>query len=239
MHLENDTQIGIDVTNAGRLEVGFTTGLGGPDLSVPGAATIRSTFTQTAAGTLAVNLAGHTQGKQYDLLNVTENATLDGTLEVSLIDGFVPSVGDLFQILKAQSIIGTFASLTTSDENDALGFSATVLYSPTDVQVRFDDVFLLGDYNRNGHVDAADYTVYRNSLGQSGPNLPADGNGDGHITLADYDVWKSHYGQPLGSGAGQTSAEPSVPEPTTVTILLCAAIAIAASRNVVGTLRVP
>jgi hypothetical protein len=79
---------------------------------------------------------------------------------------------------------------------------------------------LVGDYNGNDIVDAADYTVYRNTLGQTGlvPFSGADGNGDGMITRDDYGVWKEHYGESLpasGSatalGAGQTALSQNSP----------------------------
>ena len=65
---------------------------------------------------------------------------------------------------------------------------------------------LLGDYNQDNVVDAADYTVWRNALGQTGVLLysGADGNGDGMIGPEDYAVWKAHFGESLpnvGSGA--------------------------------------
>ena len=61
---------------------------------------------------------------------------------------------------------------------------------------------LLGDYNGNGVVDAPDYVVWRNTLGQSPPGLAADGNGSGTIDQGDYNVWRAHFGQTAGSGAG-------------------------------------
>ncbi len=62
---------------------------------------------------------------------------------------------------------------------------------------------LAGDFNGNGTVDAADYTVWRNGLGSI-------------YTPADYDVWKSHFGQSAGTGSGSASPSGSsaVPEPT-------------------------
>lgn len=76
--------------------------------------------------------------------------------------------------------------------------------------------FLAGDYNLDGSVDAADYTVWRNTLGsQASLFTAADGDGSGLVDAADYNVWKSHYGmtQPapaIGAGAvalrvGQTN----------------------------------
>ncbi len=51
---------------------------------------------------------------------------------------------------------------------------------------------LPGDYNLDHTVNAADYVLWRNSLGQTGlqPYSGADGNGDGKITADDYDVWR-------------------------------------------------
>lgn len=84
-----------------------------------------------------------------------------------------------------------------------------------------------GDYNLNGKVDAPDYVLWRNTLGQSGPNLAADGNENNSIETSDYAVWRSHFGRTPGSGAliadGTGS---SVPEPGSihaiVALLFCA-----------------
>jgi parallel beta-helix repeat protein/predicted outer membrane repeat protein len=73
---------------------------------------------------------------------------------------------------------------------------------------------VLGDYNLNGTVDAADYTVWRNTLGQTGLVLysGADGDGDGSITISDYDVWKSHFGESLPPEAGGGAATHTLTE---------------------------
>ncbi len=51
-----------------------------------------------------------------------------------------------------------------------------------------------GDYNGDAYVNSADYTIWRDSLGQSGNALPADGDRDGQVDLDDYNVWTSAYG---------------------------------------------
>lgn len=83
-----------------------------------------------------------------------------------------------------------------------------------------------GDYNGNGVVDAADYTVWRDSLGQSGPNLVADGDLDTMIGIGDYIFWKSRFGQIVG--AGSLTAEfgaSAIPEPSTALfVALCGLI---------------
>lgn len=67
-----------------------------------------------------------------------------------------------------------------------------------------------GDYNSDGMVDAADYTLWRNQLGQVGVGLEADGNGDGFVDQQDYGIWKQNFG-----AASPTALTPplSVPEP--------------------------
>ncbi len=79
-----------------------------------------------------------------------------------------------------------------------------------------------GDYNQNGIVDTADYVVWRNSQGQTGLGLAADGNGDNQITSADFDVWRSKFGQAatgIGVGEGLSSAS-AVPEPSALLLLV-------------------
>ncbi len=88
-------------------------------------------------------------------------------------------------------------------------------------------MMLPGDYNHNGVVDAADYTLWRDSLGQSvTAGTGADGNNDGLITQADYDLWRSHFGQTAsGSGSALASGAAAVPEPNVAILIVAALIA--------------
>lgn len=63
-----------------------------------------------------------------------------------------------------------------------------------------------GDYNNDGTVDAADYSVWRDSLGEVGGGLAADGDRNGQIGVGDYSVWRRNFG--LGAGPPATSAAP-------------------------------
>jgi hypothetical protein len=77
--------------------------------SSPGTLNISGDYTQDALGKLLIELAGYTQGTEYDFLNITGKATLAGTLDVQLWGGFVPKIGDTFDILHAGSgVSGTF-----------------------------------------------------------------------------------------------------------------------------------
>jgi hypothetical protein len=86
---------------------------------------------------------------------------------------------------------------------------------------------LAGDYNQDGIVDAADYTVWRDTL-SSTTNLTADGNGNGLIDTGDYDVWKMHFGQTAGSGSGGAAG---VPEPSGLWMLIIGILTMCGRRH--------
>jgi hypothetical protein len=74
------------------------------------------------------------------------------------------------------------------------------------------------DYNHNGVVDAADYVVWRKTLGST-TMLDADGDSSGTIDEADYEVWRMDFGTVFGPGSGSSLGAAAVPEPTAAAIL--------------------
>lgn len=79
-----------------------------------------------------------------------------------------------------------------------------------------------GDYNRNGAVEAADYVIWRRTIGQSVPKSSgADGDGDGLIGLGDYNVWRANFGFASAAGA------PAIPEPCTAQLIFAGLFGVA------------
>lgn len=72
----------------------------------------------------------------------------------------------------------------------------------------------LGDFNGDGFVDLADYTVWRDTLG-SIHDLRADADRNSVVDTNDYQMWKQSFGQ-FQSQIGSQSA--AVPEPATSTL---------------------
>jgi hypothetical protein len=75
-----------------------------------------------------------------------------------------------------------------------------------------------GDFNHDGAVDAADYTVWRNGLGTT-------------YTQDDYAVWATHFGATSGGSAG---AILSVPEPSTIAMATFALLGVGTARGLSG-----
>jgi hypothetical protein len=83
----------------------------GDSAAVTGKLTVADTYTQDASGALDIQINGTTAGTKYDLLKVTQGATLGGTLNIALGTGFTPTVGEKFTILTASSVSDTFATV--------------------------------------------------------------------------------------------------------------------------------
>jgi hypothetical protein len=85
---------------------------------------------------------------------------------------------------------------------------------------------IVGDYNSDGSVDAADYVVWRDSVGAA--TLPnRDPANAGAVGQADYDSWRANFGLALGASSSG-ALETAVPEPATWMLVL---VALAVTRH--------
>ena len=95
--LQGNGTIKGNVINAGTVSPGTS----------PGMLLIDGNYTQTAAGTLLIEIGGPVPNSQYDQLVVTGAANLAGTLSVNIINGYAPPRGTSFQFLTSGSVNGT------------------------------------------------------------------------------------------------------------------------------------
>lgn len=184
-------------------------------------------FENGSNGTLQIEIGGLLGGDHDSVSTTLGSATLGGQLQVLLINAgfgmFLPQVGDDFTILTAVGgVSGTFASLPDATNVGGVLYDWTVDYNPTTVVLELANIGgLLGDYNANGVVDAADYAVWRDTLGEN-TFLAADGNQNGVVDAGDYGVWMAHFGNSLVSVAEVAA----VPEPTCLALLAFAAVGL-------------
>lgn len=90
---------------------------------------------------------------------------------------------------------------------------------------------LPGDYNNDGAVDAADYTVWRDNLGSE--VVLSNDTSPGRVTELDYEVWKGNFGR-VWSPGGSAAEAANAPEPTSAMLFCLALCGLATTRYVRG-----
>lgn len=168
-------------------------------------------------------------GSSHSIIQVTDDARIgNGELVVEL-SGYSPVAGDSYTLLQTGDSTGvngefkavdlTLAPLGSGLEWDLVYNADSVVLSVLDNTPQ-----LTGDYNGNGVIDAADYTVWRDALG--GTTLLNDPT-PGTVDESDYTYWKTNFGATAGDAS---LAEANVPEPSTLLLALTISGLVACRR---------
>jgi hypothetical protein len=89
--------------------------------------TITGNYIQGASGALDMQIGGLVAGTDYDQLRVGGSTSLDGTLNTSLINGFIPVSGNTFTLIQGSGpLTGTFTTV-----NQPIGALFNSFYGPT------------------------------------------------------------------------------------------------------------
>ncbi|MEN1680035.1 MAG: hypothetical protein AAGJ46_10605 [Planctomycetota bacterium] len=192
----------------------------------PGAFTFGGDVTFGAGSRTEIELAGLTPETEHDIVAIDGQLSLGGTLEVLLIDDatgetFAPSYGDVFEIVSAAGgLTGDYSAIDLPDLGQVLDWHV----GRDNTSIALSVVAALpGDFNLDGFVDAGDFSVWRDTLGEEGVGLFADGDLDGRVTVADYEIWRANFGGSLDSAPAG-----NVPEPAAAMMLLTYAGCLAA-----------
>jgi PEP-CTERM motif len=169
----------------------------------------------TSNAWLEIELAGTvTPGLDFDRLEIANILSLAGTLDVEPINGFVPNVGDTFQIITAAVIRGRFDRVVTG-----AGLSVQVLYDPGSVTLLVTGVDLIGDLNGDGFVGIADLNLVLGNWNQTIPpgDPLADPSGDGFVGIADLNTVLGNWN--AGTPPPLAEASTTIPEPGTLALM--------------------
>ncbi len=173
-----------------------------------GTLTMSGDYIQHDGATLTIEIGGFGAGA-FDVLDILGDATLDGDLEVDLVNGFNPTGTATIDILNASSITGTL-SLT----GDTTGF--TLVETATTLSLQFTGSGgVPGDYDGNGSVGPEDLALWQSTYGST-TSLDADGDGSNRVAGGDFLFWQQ------ANGGGGLSALEAVPEPSSLVMLLTA-----------------
>ena len=151
-----------------------------------------------------------TFGDLFFGIDPTDVIELSGTGLLRINQAYYTEDFALFDI-SAGSILGSNLEVSTVDVGGLLYTQITSF------------IALPGDFNGDGLVDAADYTVWRDNLGAENESaINFNGDGIGGIDQNDYALWKTNFGTSTNGGSGLAHA--NVPEPATGLTALLAAI---------------
>jgi len=182
---------------------------------------------RAATGTMSytVNAGG---GNAINSLGALALGGIVGTNDLSLFRNSSPGVALNDVLLLSAGAVATTSNVSAAAP--ASGLYSAILTDGFGIQlgVGTGAPGPNGDYNVNGSVDAADYTLWRDTLGST-TDLRANGDNTGasagKIDQADYALWKANFGTHAGSGSGAGESA-AIPEPATLFMLVTGILAI-------------
>ncbi|QDU54451.1 DUF4465 domain-containing protein [Aeoliella mucimassa] len=208
-----------------------------PTLELPYGSTIESTWiTNTTYAALSMRdgdsfakAFGGEFGTDPDWLRITAYGTdasgtpLDGSVDFYLADFRSTDAGEDYivadwtewDLSALEGARRVHFNLASSDVG-LFGMNTPATFALDDITLRFD--LPAGDYNRDGLVNLADYTLWRDSLGSTVDwvGSGADGNLDGVVDFDDYELWKLQFA--AASAAGNIALGHAVPEPSAAAV---------------------
>ncbi|HVT29351.1 MAG TPA: dockerin type I domain-containing protein [Lacipirellulaceae bacterium] len=154
----------------------------------------------------------------------------------SQVDSVGGTNGRTNQTIHVAIPLTSWSGLTAGSNSYTIYFALNGDWGSSSATVFFDNLTLVnltapltGDFNHDGQVDAADYTIWRKTLGSS-TNLAADANLNSVVDALDFQLWRSNFEASESSGSGAI-ANVAVPEPATwLLVFIVVMVSIGARR---------
>jgi T5SS/PEP-CTERM-associated repeat protein len=182
-----------------------------------------------ADGTVILELGGTSAGTQYDQLLHDGTALFAGTLDVDLLDGFSPALGQRFTLATFAGRTGQFDDFVFPALGTGLAWSLEYGTHSLVLSV-IDSAQLSGDIDLDGDVDRTDVSLFARNYGRTTGSVwtTGDFNADGQTNLLDLSLQQSNFGATVPSPAPSSTA---VPEPATWGMALLFVTATLAARS--------
>lgn len=165
-------------------------------------------------GTIAFDLGGLLAESEYDQIELDRFAFLAGILEISLVDGFLPSIGDMFTLIEAnEGVVGEFDQLMLPN-----GYQWSIDYLSNSVVLEVTGLgSIAGDFDSDGDVDADDLAMLQS------------GFASGTYSGSDFLEWQRNY-----LGAAGIAASTAVPEPNSGILLVAGVVFATMCRKTIA-----
>jgi len=173
--------------------------------------TVAGDLSLAAGAVMAFDLGAAT----HDSFDVSGVASLDGQLAVTIGAGIELGLGDTFAVLSAASVTNNLTLGGPDGSLFSLAASSTTELVLTAISG------LAGDFNNDGTVSMADYTVWRDNLGGAAGTLLNDATGT-TVGEVQYLAWRDNFGAMMS--ASVFTGATSVPEPASLVALAMAII---------------
>ncbi len=178
-------------------------------------------FQLSPTSELFVELTG-TSLNAFDRVVASGDAIVDGYLNIDIDGGFVPALGNTFNIITANTVTGEFDFFDVSGVPAGLAFH--IAYLPNAVQLQVVNKPLLSaDFDDDGDVDATDLAIWKGAFDL---NQLGDADGDNDTDGNDFLLWQRQ----LGSTASVAAAR-AVPEPGSSALAMLAVALLGVIRR--------
>jgi hypothetical protein len=200
-----------------------------PAAANPACVTI-SNLRLTSQSTTIIELGGTAPCSGYDVVHVTNQAELYGTLRLELINGFTPQPLDSFTIVTWGTRLGTPTITRGTSFPLPAGMTLTPAFLPNELAIRMGA--RPGDANLDAAVNFDDLLALASNYNAQSGRIWARGdfNRDGVTNFDDLLLLAANYNSLAGSAGGGTgfalALAPSIPEPAGLLAPLIAAAAL-------------
>ncbi len=179
-----------------------------PGTTSVGRLSVSGNYTQNAGGILNIQLGGLTPATQFDQLAVTGQASISGTLNVTLVNGFTPAAGNTFQIITAGSTAGSFTTI-----NPPAGVNLTVTANAQGYLLTVQGgggPTLVSAVSRKVHGGSGTFDVPLPSVAPFGVECRLAGAGGTHTVVVTFNSTVTVGGVSVTSTNGQATGTQSV-----------------------------